>query len=214
MVLRSAFGPTIRGRDAELGVVGRAARSGALGFGCGSADRGRGRHGEEPPDRRGRDDGATACPSRSGSARLSLRNRWPSLRLCSGRSSTDPTRCWIAPGLSSLRSGTRAALLAAAEICSLCSSARRWTAHSSYSWTTCSGPTAAPSPRCARCHRVWPRASDRVGARDAPRSGRRSSSEAPSSISPTRVQKRLVLEPLSDAAVAQIATRRHAGRAR
>jgi hypothetical protein len=96
VVLRSAFSPTIRGRDAELGVFA-AARSCALGFGCGSADRGRGWYGEEPSDRRGPEDGAPPLlPGRY--RRGCLRSPWPSLRRCSGRSSTAQSRCLIAPG--------------------------------------------------------------------------------------------------------------------
>jgi hypothetical protein len=50
MALASAFSPAIRGRDAELGELGELL-AGAFGFGCGSADRGSGRYGEEPPAR-------------------------------------------------------------------------------------------------------------------------------------------------------------------
>ena len=58
MTLPPAFGPTDPRPGRRTRGGGRATASRALGFRCGPAGRGSGWHGQEPPDRRGRENGA------------------------------------------------------------------------------------------------------------------------------------------------------------
>jgi AAA ATPase-like protein len=115
VALPRAFSPTIRGRDAELEVLGEQldrvrSGSGAVLLIEGAAGMGKSRligEGVRMAHRLSLPVGiAAAEPSESVAE----------LRLCSGRSST----------------------------CSLCWSAPQWTARYSYSWMTCSGRTVGP----------------------------------------------------------------------
>jgi hypothetical protein len=97
MAPASAFSPTIRGRDAELAALGEQFAQVRSGSGSvllieGAAGMGKSRLITEGVRM------AQRLSCRPASARPSLRSRWLSLLLCSGRCSTDRNHCSIARG--------------------------------------------------------------------------------------------------------------------